>query len=293
VNARIAIDASGAAAAAALGGAETDISSPEALQLPSFIFQLAGVEADALEELQGFGRLRVTRAVAGATKAGVLPPGCESVLVRPGVEPGSVYVTLNVPRPEQPVWDPIDPEAVAAVQASARTSAERLVDYLRKSRAAFARCRVERWPARIGIREGRRVVSRCDVVGEDVRTGRRRDDEVAVSTWPIELWRDHRRAQFEYPKRSCSVPLGALLSRSHPGLAVAGRCLGADADALGALRVIGTALATGEAAGVAAAIAADAGCGLADVAAEAVRKHIQERAAVDPGGLGGVPEEQR
>ena len=79
------------------------------------------------------------------------------------------------------------------------------------------------------------------------------------------------------------IPLAALLSRSHPGLAVAGRCLAADADALGALRVIGTALATGEAAGVAAARAADAGGDLGAVAADEVRQHILERAPSAPG----------
>ncbi len=107
--------------------------------------------------------------------------------------------------------------------------------------------------------------------------GRRSADEVALSTWPIELWHDHRRAIFEYPAGPCSIPLGALVSRSHPRLGMAGRCLSATHEALGALRVIGTALATGEAIGVAAALAADAGVALGKIAPEAVRSQTRAR----------------
>ena len=77
---------------------------------------------------------------------------------------------------------------------------------------------------------------------------------------------------------ACSVPLDALVSRSHPRLGMAGRCLSASHEALGALRVIGTALATGEAIGVAAALAAAAGIGLAEVSPERVRAAIAEQA---------------
>ena len=105
-------------------------------------------------------------------------------------------------------------------------------------------------------------------------------DAVARSSWPIELWHDHRGASFEYPKAACDITLGALISASHPRLGVAGRCLSASHEALGALRVLGTALASGEAIGVAAALAADAQTGLPAIAASDVRAHIQEHAAI-------------
>jgi hypothetical protein len=59
---------------------------------------------------------------------------------------------------------------------------------------------------------------------------------------------------------------------------MAGRCLSASHEAHGALRVIGTALATGEAIGVAAALAADAGATLAEVDPAAVRARIRDDA---------------
>ncbi len=269
ISAAIVLDTSGDAAAAALGKADVERAAPDALQLPSFIFRLAGVDT---REIRGFGRLRVTHAVAGAARSGELPAGCESVLVRPALVAGEVYVTLNLPRPED--FDPLEPRQLAALEAQARDGAERLAGFLRRTRPAFRESRLLALPARIGIRETRRVAGRATPSRADVLEGREPPDSVAVSTWPIELWSDHRRPVFEYPLRPCGIPLGALVSRSHPGLGMAGRCLSASHEALGALRVIGTALATGEAAGVAAALAADRGRALGSIEAREVRGAI-------------------
>jgi hypothetical protein len=201
------------------------------------------------------------------------------VLVRPGGAADEVYVTLNVPRPEGAGYAPLDPEQLAALEQRARASALAVADFLRRNRPAFAGSRVVAWPRRIGVRETRRLVGSVVLSRDDVLGGRAHPDEVAVSTWPIELWHDHRRARFEYPERACSVPLGALLSRSHPRLGMAGRCLSASHEALGALRVVGTALATGEAIGIAAALAADAGLMLGEVPARDVKRRILELAS--------------
>jgi len=278
VRSAVIVDASGDGAVAQLGGAAVAMAPPDSLQLPSYIFRLADVDTGSLDELRGFSRLRITHAVAGAVREGALPRGCEAVLVRPGSEPGAVYVTLNVPRPVDRAYEPLDPACLGALESQARCGAERVVAFLRASRAPFEKCRVDAWPERLGVRETRRVCGRSTVTRDHVLEGRRSDDEVALSTWPIELWQDHRRAQLVYPTGPSSVPLGALVSRSHPRLAVAGRCLSADREALGALRVLGTALATGEAAGIAAALAADAGTPLDAVAPATVRHHILEQA---------------
>ncbi len=269
VEAEVAVDASGDAALGALAGAA--LAEPGPLQRPSYIFRLGGVET---AELAGFAKLRVSHAAAGAVRAGRLPPGCESVLVRRGFAPDEVYVTLNLPLLPGEVYDPLEPACLVELATRARRDAEALLGFLRATRPAFEKARVTAWPERVGVRETRRLVGRACLGREAVLEGRTHPDEVAVSSWPIELWEDHRRARFEHPAGPCSVPLGALVSRSHPRLAMAGRCLSASREALGALRVIGTALGTGEAAGVAAALAADAGAPLAAIPAARVRERL-------------------
>jgi hypothetical protein len=275
VEARALVDATGDAALARLAGAPTDQAPPERLQRASYIVRLEGVAAASLA---GFARLQLTAAVARAASRGELPEDCASVVVREGSEPGAPFVTLTLPPLAGRPFAPEDADYVADLSAHARTLAAAVVDFLRATRAGFEAARIAAWPARAGIRETRRGLGRVVISRGDVLEGRRRDDEVAVSAWPLELWEDHRRARFEHPAGPCSVPLGALVTRGPAGVGLAGRCLSADHEAHGALRVIGTALATGEAIGVAAALAAGAGAPLAEVEPARVRARIADDA---------------
>jgi len=275
-SAKIVIDASGDAAAAVATGAAFAEEAPERLQAPSYIAELAGVDT---AELEGFARLGVSHALAGAVRRGDLAGDCDSVAVRPGPMPGQLFLTLNVPRPTRPPYAPLDDDCRLGLESGARRAVEAVVGHLRRHHPAFAECRIASWPDRLGIRETRRLRGRVELRREDVLSGQRREDQVALSTWPIELWDDHRRARFSHPEAPCSVPLGSLVSSSHARLGMAGRCMAGSHDALGALRVIGTALATGEAIGVAAAIAADEGSTLVDVEPARVRERASAGAA--------------
>ncbi len=268
VRCAIVVDATGDAAVAALGGAATMMAAADELQRPSFIFRIASVRGYAAH---GFARLRVSVAAADAVRAGTLPPGCESVLVRPAGGDGDLYVTMTLPAPVDAPYDPLDAARMAELTRGAAADAEALVAFLRATRPEFRDARIATRPETVGIRETRRVRGRTVIASAHVLAGVRSDDEVAVSSWPIELWHDHRGAAYEHPAAPCSIPLPALVSESHGSLGMAGRCLSATHRALGALRVIGTAFATGEAVGIAAALAADRGVGLAAVSAADVR----------------------
>ncbi|MFI5315828.1 MAG: FAD-dependent oxidoreductase, partial [Myxococcota bacterium] len=229
------------------------------------------IEGVDTSQIAGFARLRLGAALASAVRAGELPHGADAIVVRASGREGEVFATLNLPRPEAGTWAPLDAECLARLESSGRVAAEAIARFLRETRPAFVRARLAEHPQRLGVRETRRVRGIERLTADDVLSGRRREDEVALSTWPIELWQDHRRPVFEQPVGPCSVPLGALVSRTHPRLGMAGRCLSATHEAHGALRVIGTALATGQAIGRAAALAADSGKALAEIAPAAIR----------------------
>jgi len=271
VEATLLLDCSGDAAAAHLAGAATSEESGELLQHPSYIFRLDGVDAEALD---GLGSMQLSHAVASAARRGELGEDCGSVVFRGGLGAGQVFVTLKVPKLRGRVYAPLNDDYRADLEAAARIAATDIVEHLRRSRPAFQHCRVDAWPERMGIRETRRVQGRVELTRDDVLTGRQREDEVARSSWPIELWNERRRARLEVPEGPCSLPLGSLVSRSHPRLGMAGRCMAGTHEALGAFRVLGTALATGEAVGAAAALAVDQGLGLPEIKPDAVRARI-------------------
>jgi 2-polyprenyl-6-methoxyphenol hydroxylase-like FAD-dependent oxidoreductase len=273
VSARIVIDTSGDGVSSPCAGAAAELAPAEELQASSFIVGLAGVAPSATE---GFARLKVTRALSGASRRGELPTACESVLVRPGLKSGSAYLTLNLPKEAVAL---LHPDRRRAATQAAHALAAQVVSHLRETREDFADARVAAWPVHVGVRETRRLRGRARVSQADVLEGRTREDEVARSGWPIELWEDHRRARFSYPSGPCSVPWGALISESFPNLGTAGRCLSATHTAHAALRVIGTALATGEAIGVGAALACEAGASLPEIAPATIRARIRRAAS--------------
>jgi hypothetical protein len=97
----------------------------------------------------------------------------------------------------------------------------------------------------------------------------------------VETWDSHKRMSLRQVAGAASIPLGCLVAR-HPSqrFAMAGRCASASHEALGAIRVVGTAMAMGEAAGMAAALAARGTTDLAAVSAASVRDVVASGATL-------------
>jgi hypothetical protein len=109
----------------------------------------------------------------------------------------------------------------------------------------------------IGIRESRHLVGRTTLTRDDVVAARRQPDAVVARCgWPIEEHEGVGKTRYTpiAGKSFYDIPLDALRSVDRPNLWAAGRLLSADKDAFCSARVMGTAFATGHAAGVAAAL---------------------------------------
>lgn len=95
------------------------------------------------------------------------------------------------------------------------------------------------------------------MTAEDLACGRQRPDSIARAAWPAELHGEAGKPVY-HPVGGhgyASVPLDSLRARGLDNLFVSGRVIGADPVAYGSVRVMGTAFATGEAAGIAATMA--------------------------------------
>jgi hypothetical protein len=98
------------------------------------------------------------------------------------------------------------------------------------------------------------------------------------------------RLRFPRDDRAMQIPLGALRVEGVPNLLVAGRCIAASHEAQASLRVIGTCLATGEAAGLAAALLADGRAAVDDpVAVAALVNAARERVLLPRGAAAARP----
>lgn len=111
----------------------------------------------------------------------------------------------------------------------------------------------------VGVRETRHPQSRYTITREDILEGVEREDSVARAAWPIELHAEAGKPVYHSigGRGYAHIPYNSLRAKGVDNLWYAGRVIGADDYAYGSVRVMGTAFATGQAAGVAAADFAD------------------------------------
>ena len=111
---------------------------------------------------------------------------------------------------------------------------------------------------RVGIRETRRIVGDYVLTREDVVTGRKSSDVIAKGGHHVDVHGSGTN-QVREPVRdgdSYDIPFGCLIPKSLSNVLIAGRSLSSTREAHGSARVMGQCLATGEAAGLAAAMCA-------------------------------------
>jgi hypothetical protein len=160
------------------------------------------------------------------------------------------WMIIDVPMPD------LSSASFTRAEVTLRAAAHDYVAVLRASVPGFERaCLVQSGP-QIGIRESRHPEAREMLTGDDLDAGRLRADGVARAAWPMESHDEPGKPVYRAIGGTgfAHVPLDALRARQVDNLWLAGRVIGADPDAYGSIRVMGTAFATGEAAGVAAAL---------------------------------------
>lgn len=244
------VDATGDALVAHGARAATETTGIADRQLPSLVFVLQQVDTAAL----GPGpRLALLRALATAEREGHIPPGAANLALVPSPQPGEVVCKLALGGLAGRISEGRDFLTVA--EQEGRRRARAVAGFLRQT-PAFGRAFVSHAATQVGVRESRRLVGQYELTREDVLSARRFEDAVARASWPIELWQEGRSgAAYEYLEEgeTYDIPLRSLRARDVGNLLAAGRCMSATHAALGSARVIGTCLATGEAAGLAAA----------------------------------------
>ena len=166
----------------------------------------------------------------------------------------------------------VDPENPASLEY-ARQLAERelphIIRYLRNNIPGMTNVELGGVAPELYVRESRHIQAEYRLTIDDVLENRDFADRVAFGSYPVDIQSTGpgkpglvvgRPAQYAIPFR-CLVPLGV------DGLLVVGRSAGYDSLAHGSARVIPVGMATGQAAGAAAALSVQRGQGFRELAA--------------------------
>ncbi|MEY8799985.1 FAD-dependent oxidoreductase [Leisingera sp. XS_AS12] len=213
----------------------------------------APIRISGLDPRVPFDRSAIKAAIQRYNKTGAYPIRRED---------GGIYT--RIPGTGDMWWMIIDlalPDLTSAsftrAERCAREMANDYVQMLRDHVPGFEHCFLAQSGPQIGIRESRHPATRYEMTAEDLACGRQRSDSIARAAWPAELHGEAGKPVY-HPVGGhgyASVPLDSLRARGLDNLFVSGRVIGADPVAYGSVRVMGTAFATGEAAGIAATMA--------------------------------------
>jgi len=172
--------------------------------------------------------------------------------------------------------DNTDPENVSAALIRGRRQAAQYRDAFAEFHPAFAEAMLVATGALLGVRETRRIIGDYVLTVEDYLARRRFNDEICRNAYNIDVHGRAKEAIKASPdgiaaakKRlteeirqlgrgeSYGVPYRCLTPKGLPNVLVAGRCISTDRRVNGSVRIMACCLTTGEAAGTAAALAAN------------------------------------
>ncbi|MDD2710152.1 MAG: FAD-dependent oxidoreductase [Verrucomicrobiae bacterium] len=152
-----------------------------------------------------------------------------------------------------------------------------LADFAKKYIPGFEKSRLldRRGWVSIGVRETRRIMGDYVLTGEDVSTGKRFSDGIAQNLAPIDIHSPEGQV-FKTLTKAYNIPYRCLVPKKIEGLLVAGRCISVTHEALASARYMPCCIVTGQAAGIAAALAAKARTTPRNIKASQVQKHLRK-----------------
>lgn len=135
-----------------------------------------------------------------------------------------------------------------------------------------------------GFRESYRIEGETVITVNDYTSGHVFDDAISFAFYPVDL---HTKTGVKpkplKPGTVPTIPLRALIPKGSRNILVAGRCVSSDRLANSGLRVQASCMGMGQAAGVAAALAAKAGTTPLEVPLESIHALLREHGQIVPG----------
>jgi len=178
--------------------------------------------------------------------------------------------------------DPTDVKQLTRAEIETRDQVWQVYHFMKKRCPGCADSYLLSTPVMVGIRETRRILGEYELKTEDVLEGRKFPDVIARASYTVDI-HDPATGRISYRyvggDGSYDIPYRSLVPKKVNGILAGGRCLSASQEALGSARVMAICMATGEAAGTAAAMAIDEGCEVRDLDVKKLQKRLVEQKA--------------
>lgn len=129
---------------------------------------------------------------------------------------------------------------------NARQSIFRLTNFCKKYFKGFENAYISNIADVVGVRVSHRIKGKYIYTMEDIISGKKFENPVAVSNYPIDVHSREKNKSTLKKVQDYEVPLESLISANIENLYVVGRCVSADFMAQGAIRVQATCMAMGE-----------------------------------------------
>lgn len=157
-------------------------------------------------------------------------------------------------------FDTLTASGIIGAELELRGQIDKIVNFLQRNVPGYERCAVKASGSALGVRESRRIMGDYVLTDKDVESGSRFPDAVVHKAWfLIDIHNPSGGGQAEGHSRNAKpydIPLRCLIPRGVDGLLLAGRCISGTHRAHASYRVMGIAMATGQSAGIAAALCA-------------------------------------
>jgi hypothetical protein len=291
ILARSFVDASGDADVAAFAGAPFEMADIDNLQQVSCDYIACGVDAgrviewakanrDRLKSLRG---VDVQHSPAGAqpmltfTIAGPKTADGHHIGVMPTVKLCIYREAVRLQGNAD--IDPLNPKALTWAETEGLRGALKHLEYMRQTMPGFENAFIVA-QSHLGVRETRRVIGDYIITLDDVKNNSRFKDVVALNCRALDYHLKGTVFKIEHLRGHHDIPLRSLTPKGLDNLVVAGRCVSCDHLSQASLRGAATCMATGHAAGTAAALAAAGNGKIRNLDIRSLQKTLLEQDAI-------------
>ncbi len=178
---------------------------------------------------------------------------------------------------------PVDEEDMSKAYIEGLKQVEFLMDFFH-TLPGLENARIAQSGANIGIRESRRIQGLYTLTEEDLIKPTHFDDVISLCSYPVDLHPSKgSMTGTSYKKETTDlaevygIPYRCLLPLKVDNLLTAGRCVSATHEALGAIRIMPSVFAMGQAAGTAAALCIKNDCGPKELDVKLLQKVLKDQ----------------